>query len=48
MVNNKSVFTTAATEAHKRRNVVTLDIPEAYLHIDTDKEVLILKKDWWS
>ena len=41
-LNIQSVFITAAIEAHKRRNVVKLDIPGAYLHTDTDKEVVIL------
>ena len=31
--------------AHKRRNVVTLDIPRAYLHTDANEEVVMLLKE---
>ena len=41
-VNNGSMFITAAIEAHKRRNVEKLDIPGAYLHTDTDEEVVMV------
>ena len=39
MVNNESVLITSAIEAHKRKNVVTLDISGVYLHTETDEEV---------
>ena len=36
------MFITTAIEAHKRRNVVTLDIPGAYLYTDKNEEVVVL------
>ena len=45
MVNNESVFITAAVDIRKRRNVVTLDIPEVYLHTDKEEEEVMLLKE---
>ena len=39
-----SIMITAAIEAHKRRNVATIDIPGAYLHVYNNKETLMLLK----
>jgi hypothetical protein len=37
-----SVFITSAIEAHERRHVMTMDIPGAFLHADTDEEIHML------
>ena len=42
MVEQVSVMIKAATKAHKRRDVETIDIPGAYLHTDTDKNVKMI------
>eukprot|EP00956_Cyclotella_meneghiniana_P009212 scaffold12647_cov40-Cyclotella_meneghiniana.AAC.1 len=41
-VMNDSVMITSAVEAHEEREVVTLDIPGAFLHADLDEEVVML------
>ena len=38
----ESIFLTSAIEAHEGREVATIDIPGAYLHTDTDEEVIML------
>ncbi len=37
-----SVFITSAIEAHERRRVMTMDIPGAFLHAETDEEIHML------
>ena len=44
-VAQENVMITAATEAHERRGVATIDIPGAYLHTDTYDHVTILLRD---
>ena len=44
-VMNDSVMITSAIEAHEERNVVTLDLPGAFLHTDLDEDVVMLLKD---
>jgi hypothetical protein len=39
-----SIIITAAIDAHKRRNVATIDIPGAFLHAYNDKEMFMLLK----
>eukprot|EP00956_Cyclotella_meneghiniana_P002566 scaffold3022_cov42-Cyclotella_meneghiniana.AAC.2 len=41
-VMNDSVMITSAVDAHEEREVVTLDIPGAFLHADLDEEVVML------
>jgi hypothetical protein len=41
-VATESVFITAAIEAHEERHVAVLDIPGAYLHTETDEEVIMV------
>ena len=38
----ESIFLTSAIEAHEGREVATIDIPGAYLHTDTDEEIIML------
>ena len=35
------MFISAAVDAHEGQDVATFDIPGAYLHIETDKDVII-------
>jgi hypothetical protein len=37
-----SVFITSAIEAHEGREVITMDIPGAFLHAETDEEIHML------
>jgi hypothetical protein len=41
-VGTDSVFITGAIEAHEGREVVTVDIPGAFLHTDTDEHIHML------
>ena len=41
-VHNKSVFIIAVIDAHEERDVMVLDIPEAFLHALTKDEVVML------
>ena len=41
-VYNKSVFITAAIDAHEDRDVIILDIPVTFLHALTKEEVIML------
>ena len=41
-VMNDSVMITSAIEAHEGRNVVTLDLPGAFLHTDLDEDIVML------
>ena len=41
-VSNRGVVITDASETHKRQSVITLDLPNAYLHTETDEDVVML------
>ena len=41
-VSNGGIMITGAIEAHKRRNVIILDLLNAYLHAETDEDVVML------
>jgi hypothetical protein len=40
-VSNESVFITAAIAAHEKRFVRCFDVPGAFLHMNTDEDVLM-------
>jgi hypothetical protein len=43
-VSTDSIFITAAIEAHEQRDVALVDIPGAYLHAETDENVMMCFK----
>jgi hypothetical protein len=40
----EAVFITAVIDAHKERDVACLDIPDAFLHADSDKDITMILK----
>ena len=43
-VSNEAVMITSAIEAHERRDVATIDVPNAYLHAYTNEDIVMLLK----
>ncbi len=43
-VSTEAVFITAVIDAHKERDVVCFDIPGAFLHADSDKDITMILK----
>ncbi len=42
MVGTESVFITAIVDAYKGRDVAFYDIPGAFLHVDSDKDITLI------
>jgi hypothetical protein len=44
MLTTELVFITAVVDAHKGRDVACFDIPGAFLHADSDKDIIMILK----
>ena len=42
MVSLESILITCTIEAHENRDVAVIDIPGAFLHTETDKDIVML------